>query len=102
MTRKAMRIARQLRDEWLAGLTGGPVHQATNNPARGRGADYRDAPQLWVCNRKKSYPSEEIAHQVAVRLNEANEHEDTARDGFFGVVVQPYGCGRCGGWHLGR
>lgn len=104
MNRVARRIAKRLRDEWLEGLTG-VVQQS---PFRGapavsnRGTDYTDAADRWVCNRKKAYPSEEMAHRVAARLNAANTSERTARPGFFGVVVAPYACGRCGLWHLGR
>lgn len=106
MGRVSRRIARQLYEEWVERLTGQPITLPAGGPWRitgsSRGRDYEDAPQLWVCNRKKAYPSEDIAHQVAVRLNEANESEETARPGFYGVVVNPYACGRCGAWHLGR
>lgn len=103
MARRAIRRARELRDEWLERLTGMRVTtRAADVYLSGRGADYRDAPQQWVCNRKKGYPSEDIARSVAARLNEANEDEETARPGFFGVVVNVYACGRCGAWHLGR
>ena len=104
MARRAIRRARELRDEWVRRLCEGvtTAPRGFTPSSSGRGGDYRDAPQLWVCNRKKAYPSEEIARSVAARLNEANEDEETARPGFFGVVVNPYACGRCGAWHLGR
>lgn len=104
MSRVARRKARELREQWLAGLTGGPVtiQPVRHSSGSGRGADYQDAPREWVCNRKKAYPSEEIARSVATRLNVSNANERTARPGFFGVTVNAYGCGRCGLWHLGR
>lgn len=103
MTRRAMRKARELREEWVRRLTGGPVTgPIVRQHVPGRGTDYHDAPNSWACNRKKAYPSEEMARSVAARMNEANSSERSARPGFFGVVVNAYGCGRCGAWHLGR
>lgn len=103
MARSAIRRAREMRDSWIARLTGMPVVQATRQAVvPGRGADYRDAAQEWVCNRKKAYASEDLARRVAARLNASNADEQTARPGFYGVVVNPYACGRCGFWHLGR
>jgi hypothetical protein len=104
VTRRAMRRARELRVEWLGRLVGGEVEQA---PFRGgattnRGTDYADAGDRWVCNRKKAYQTRALAVRVATRMNAANEDERTAREGFFGVVVQEYACGRCGLYHIGR
>ena len=103
MARRAIRRARQLRDAWVAGLTSRPTTDPiVDQRLPGRGADYRDASPQWACNRKKAYPSEDIARQVAARMNDTNASEETARPGYFGVIVNPYSCGRCGAWHLGR
>ena len=104
MSRVARRIARQLREEWLQRITGSSAQTpfAGQGQLSGRGADYADAADQWVCNRKKAYPTGEMAARVAGRLNAANTSERTARPGFYGVVVNPYSCGRCGFWHLGR
>jgi hypothetical protein len=101
-----MRRARELRQRWVEGLTGGPA--APDGPRQRhldydarRGVDYEDAPTQWVCNRKKAYPSEDLATRVSKKLNEENA-TGRGRDGFRGVVVVPYSCTRCGFWHLGR
>lgn len=101
MARRAIRRARELREQWLRELTG-VVSQITGRMSYQRGSDYREAPDAWVCNRKKAYPTESMAARVAAGLNSENMDEATAREGFYGVVVVPYGCGRCGFWHLGR
>lgn len=102
MTRRAVRRSRQLRDEWIRSLTSsGPTTRYQGGEVSGRGSDYEAAPDRWVCNRKKSYPSRADAERVADRLNEMNRTK-TGRPEYYGVTVVPYSCGRCGSWHIGR
>jgi hypothetical protein len=53
--------------------------------------DYPGAPVERACARKKAYPTERLAARVAAKVHDER-----------GVVVVPYGCTRCGQWHLGR
>ncbi len=101
MNRVARRITRRLREQWATELS--TVGFADQAPLRGaptnRGSDYSDADSRWVCDRKKSYPTEEFAAHVAGQMNEKNSR----RPGDYnGVVVRPYACGRCGFYHVGR
>lgn len=54
--------------------------------------DTRDAADQWACNRKKAYPSAEIADKVARNVNLRDETAD----------LVSYACTRCGRWHVGR
>jgi hypothetical protein len=104
VSRVARRIARQMRDAWVEGLASVRPSEQTHHAREvvgGRGSDYAGVADQWVCNRKKAYPNEDMARRVAASLNLKNATSG-ARDGFAGVVVVPYSCGRCGRWHLGR
>ncbi len=54
--------------------------------------DSPNADTRWACNRKKAYPTEEVAGKVAKKINGRDPTAD----------VVPYGCGHCGRWHVGR
>lgn len=104
MTRRAMRRTRELREERTRELTSAPrpIRLKPNAPQPpGKGVDYEVVSNRWVCNRKKVYPSEEVAKRVANKLNLINATEK-ARPGYEGVIVFAYSCSRCGLWHIGR
>ncbi len=104
MGRRSARAAREAREAWARGFAGSPpVARAAPTPTDrdGRGVDYSDAPDQWVCNRKKAYPDQLMARRAATLLNDQNQTRK-ARPGYFGVVVNEYQCRRCGRWHLGR
>lgn len=53
--------------------------------------DYSGAATEWTCARKKAYPTEKLAKQVANRMRENR-----------GADVVAYACTRCGSYHIGR
>ena len=64
--------------------------------------DYLDASTEWACARKKIYADEKTARRVAARMTASNADLETARAGFWGVVIVAYACTRCGSFHVGR